>query len=185
MQTQQVKELMVPISEYATVHEDANMAEAMRALENETRQHGDFPYRHQSLIVIDSKRHVIGRLSQVDMMRALEPGYSKLGQTPWIGLSVLSRETLKTLREQFNLWEQPIEEMCQEMDKAKVKDYMQEPSEGEIVSKSDTLNIAMHRIVMGRHHSLLVTQGKEIVGILRSTDLFNALFDKLQACKGL
>jgi hypothetical protein len=40
----------------------------------------------------------------------------------------------------------------------------------------------MHRIVMGRHHSLLVTRNKEIVGILRSTDLFNILYDMLDEC---
>jgi CBS-domain-containing membrane protein len=185
MQTQAVKELMVPISEYATVHENANMAEAMRSLENEQKRHGDSPYRHQSLVVLNSEQHVVGRLSQVDMMRALEPGYSRLGQTPWIGRSVLSKEVLKTLREQFNLWEQPIEALCQEVGKAKVKDYMQTPSEGEFVSKGDTLNVALHRIVMGRHHSLLVTEDREIIGILRSTDLFNALYDRMIACKEL
>ena len=106
MKTQKVKDLMVPISDYATVDENANMPEAIKALENETKRHGDSPYRHQPLVVIDNNRHVVGRLSQVDMMRALEPGYSKLGEAPWIGRSVLSKEVLRTLREQFQLWEQ-------------------------------------------------------------------------------
>ncbi len=185
MKTKQVKELMVPISEYATIHEDANMAEAMRAFENAKKRYGDAPYRHQSLVVIDGNQHVVGRLSQVDMMRALEPRYSEVGESRWIGRSVLSKKMLTTLREQFQLWEQPLEVMCQAVCSAKVKDYMQEPTEGEFVSETDTLNIATHRIVMGRHHSLLVTRGRVIVGILRSTDLFNALYDMMVACKCL
>ena len=184
MRTRQVQELMVPISDYATIHEDADMAEAMRALENEQRRHGDSPYRHQSLVVLDSRQHAVGRLSQIDILRALEPGYHKLGQAPWIGRSVFSKEVLITLREQFNLWAQPLEELYREMGKSRVKDYMQVPSEGEFVSKSNTLDVALHRIVMGRHHSLLVTDGREIVGILRSTDLFNALYDRMETCKG-
>ena len=183
MKNKQVKELMVPITEYATVHEDANMAEAITAFENKEKSYGDAPYRHQSLVVIDSNRHVVGRLSQVDMMRTLEPGYDELGESHWIGRSVLSKKVLATLREQFQLWEQPLETMCETVCKARVKDHMQAPSEGEFVSETDTLNIAIHRIVMGRHHSLLVVREKEIVGILRSTDLFNALYDMMAECK--
>ena len=78
-----------------------------------------------------------------------------------------------------------METMCETVCKAKVKDHMQAPSEGEFVSETDTLNIAIHRIVMGRHHSLLVVREKEIVGILRSTDLFNALYDMMAECKCL
>lgn len=185
MKTRQVKELMVPISDYASIHEDATMAEAIRALENETMRYGDAPYRHQSLVVIDANRNVVGRLSQVDMMRALEPRYSELGDARWIGRSVFSKKVLQTLREEFQLWEQPLEEMCRALSKANVKDFMQKPTEGEFVAEADTLNIAMHRVVMGRHHSLLVTRDRQIVGILRATDLFNALYDKLTACTGV
>lgn len=182
MKTRQVKELMVPISDYATIHESATMADAVTALENENKRYGDRPYRHQSLVVIDDNRHVVGRLSQVDMMRALEPRYKELGSAKWIGRSVLSKKVLQTLREEFQLWEQPLEVMCKAMGGYKVREFMQAPTEGEFVSETDTLNIASHRVVMGSHHSLLVTRDKEIVGILRSTDLFNALYDMMAEC---
>jgi len=183
MKSRQIKELMVPIEDYATIHEDATIAEAIRALENANKRHGDKPYRHQSLVVIDANRHVVGRLSQVDIMHAMEPRYTELGDARWIGRSVLSRQVLVTLREKFQLWERPLEDLCGVVQSVKVRDFMQIPSEGEFVQETDTMNIAMHRIVMGRHHSLLVTRDKEIVGILRSTDLFNALYDMMAECK--
>ncbi len=185
MKTRQVQELMIPIADYATIHQDATIAEAILALENEDRRHGDKPYRHQSLVVIDADRHVLGRLSQVDIMRTLEPRYGELGDARWIGQSVFSRRALVTLREKFQLWEQPLEELCRVVGDVRVRDFMQIPSEGEFVEAEDTMNVAMHRIVMGRHHSLLVTRGKEIVGILRSTDLFNTLYDMMKACNAL
>ena len=187
MKTRQIKELMVPISDYATIHENATMEEAIKALESEKRQYKDGPYRHQSIVVIDDNHHVVGRLSQVDIMRALEPRYRELDKSDqrWISQTFLSKKVLVALRESFNLWEQPLEELCKAISHEKVKDYMQKPTEGEIVSETDTFNIACHRIVMGRHHSLLVTQGKKIVGILRSTDLFNSLYDMMAACKNL
>ena len=185
MKTRQIKELMVPISDYATIHENATMEEAIQAIESEKRQYKEGPYRHQSIVVIDDNQHVVGRLSQVDIMRALEPRYCELdaGDQRWIGRSVLSKKVLATLRESFELWEQPLEELCKLISNEKVKDYMQTPTEGEFVSETDTFNIACHRVVMGRHHSLLVTQGKKIVGILRSTDLFNCIYDMMGTCK--
>lgn len=177
MKTRIVKELMVPVNDYATVSKDATLKEALKALENENRRHGDSPYRHRSLVVVDERRYAVGRVSQVDIMRALEPGYAKVGDARWIDRSRLSREMLITIREQFNLWEQPVEKMQKTAESVKVAEIMQAPSEGEFVDEADTLNIAMHRIVMGHHHSLLVTREREIVGILRSTDVFNALYD--------
>jgi len=185
MKTEQVSELMVPIADYATIHEDATIEEAMKALENDNKKFGDAPYRHQSLVVMNDDKHVVGRLSQIDMLRSLEPGYSQISdKDSWLGRSVLSKKVLVTLREEFGLWEQPLDSMCKSIQKEVVKDYMQKPMEGELVHDTDTLNIAAHRIVMGRHHSLLVVRKDNvIVGILRSTDLFNAIYDMLDSCK--
>lgn len=185
MKSRQVKELMIPIEDYATIHADASVAEAILALENQNRQHGEKPYRHQSLIVIDADHHAVGRLSQVDIMRSLEPRYMELGDASWIGKSVFSRRALVALREKFQLWERPLEELCRNIGDLKVKHYMQAPTDGEFVEETDTMNIAMHRIVMGPHHSLLVTRDQRITGILRSTDLFNTLYEMLAACRAL
>lgn len=183
MKTRQVRDLMIPIADYATIHAEATIGEAILALENENKRHGNKPYRHRSLVVIDASRHAVGRLSQIDIMHALEPRYSELGDPRWIGQSVFSRSALVTLRETFQLWEQPLEDMCRTMGDVRVRDFMQIPTEGEFVEDTDTMNVAAHRIVMGRHHSLLVTRDKEIVGILRSTDLFNTFYEMLAACK--
>ena len=38
---------------------------------------------------------------------------------------------------------------------------------------------AIHTLIMGHHQSLLVSRGNIIVGILRLTDIFSAVFHKL------
>ena len=179
MKTKTVGTLMVPLSEYATVSKDATVKEALRSLENKNMSYGDGPYRHSSLVVVNKDGHAVGRVSQVDIMRALEPGYSQLGDSRWIERSRLSERMLISIREQFSLWEQPVQKLRQTMENVRVSEIMQVPSEGEFVDESDTLNVAMHRIVMGSHHSLLVTRNRKIVGILRSTDAFNALYDMI------
>jgi len=180
MKSKTVKEIMVPVSDYAVVLKSASLQEALEALENEKRQYKDGPYRHRSLVVVDDAKRVVGRVSQIDIMRALEPRYKKIGDISKLGLAGLTSKMLVTIREEFELWDRNIDTLHGIIGGLKVADVMQVPSEGEFVKETDTMNIAMHRIVMGHHHTLLVTRDKMIVGILRSTDVFNALYDMLK-----
>jgi len=180
MKTIKIKRIMVPVEDYAVVPKTASLEEALVALENEKKDHNGGPYRHQSLVVVNSDQHVVGRISQIDIMRALEPKYKDVGDSKYLGLSGLSNKMLISIRESFGLYEWPIETLPDVIAALEVADVMQTPSEGEFVSEEDTLNIAMHRIVMGHHHSLLVTRDKRIIGILRSTDVFNALYNMIE-----
>ena len=57
------------------------------------------------------------------------------------------------------------------------------PTEGEYIDESASLGEAIHQLVMGRHQSLLVTREKDIVGILRLTDVFKYIFQTLKSCE--
>jgi CBS-domain-containing membrane protein len=58
---------------------------------------------------------------------------------------------------------------------------MYTPTEGEFIKEDAHMREAVHLLVMGHHHSLLVTSGEDIVGILRLTDVFMAIFDLMKA----
>jgi CBS-domain-containing membrane protein len=172
-----VKDVMVPVSDYATVAKNATLFDAMIALENKDLRHGDKPYRHSSVLVVDSKGRVNGKLSQVDIMAALEPNYKKFGPDLQLNRIGFSMAFIKAVQSKFNLWDLPIEELVDNLKQVEVKDVMYTPADHQKVQENDSLETVMHQIVMGRHHSLLVTRGKKIIGILRSTDVFNKLFD--------
>jgi CBS domain containing-hemolysin-like protein len=61
-------------------------------------------------------------------------------------------------------------------------DFMYALTEGEYVSQEASLDEAIHQLVLGQHQSLLVTEGNEIVGILRLTDVFAAVFHVMKQC---
>jgi len=63
-----------------------------------------------------------------------------------------------------------------------VKNFMYTPTEGEYVEESASLNEAIHQLIMGHHQSLLVTRKKQIVGILRLTDVFKEVFEVMKTC---
>ncbi len=58
----------------------------------------------------------------------------------------------------------------------KVEEFMQTPTPGEYVSEDCNLDTAIQRLVAGAHMSLLVTRNDRIVGVLRISDVFAAVF---------
>ena len=179
-----VNDLMVPLSEYATVSEDATLYEAVLSLEEAQEKFEDkhTRYRHRAILVLDKNQKVIGKLTQLDVLRALEPKYQgMLGE----GLHRygFTKEFEKSILEKFNLFADPLEDICRKAGEQNVKKFMRTPTEGEYISADATLGVAIHRLIMGDHQSLLVTRGERIVGILRLTDVFAAIFHTMKACK--
>ena len=77
-----VKDLMVPLSEYATVSEDATLYEAVISLEKAQENFEDkhTRYRHRAILILDKKGKVVGKLSQLDVLSSLEPKYNEMSQ---------------------------------------------------------------------------------------------------------
>lgn len=74
----------------------------------------------------------------------------------------------------------PLKNLCSNAYKLKVEDFMQAPSEGEFIDHEETLETAIMQLVLGHHLSLLATRDSQIVGILRLTDAFAAVFHTMK-----
>jgi CBS domain-containing protein len=180
MKSLSIKELMVPLAEYATVSEDATLADAIVSLEKAQQAYDRTKYRHRAVLVLDHSRRVTGKISQMDALRALEPKYDDIqAGTPGSSFRHFSKTFLKSVQEQYALFDKPLDDICKKAAQLKVKTFMQQLGEGEFLSEDATLDEAIHMLIMGDHHSLLVTRKKEIVGILRLTDVFAAVFQSL------
>jgi CBS domain containing-hemolysin-like protein len=87
------------------------------------------------------------------------------------------------MMDQYRLWDTPLSAICQKASGIKVSKIMYSPSEGEYVDENANLDEAIHMLVMGHHQSLLVTGKNEIIGILRLTDVFAAIFHTMKECQ--
>ncbi len=114
MKTINVKDLMVPLEEYATVSEEATLFEAVVALEQaqETLDRTRFKYLHRAILVYDKNNNIVGKISQLDVLRALEPKYGEMGDQQSISRFGFSKKFLQSLREQFSLLDIPFDEAC-------------------------------------------------------------------------
>jgi len=182
MKNMTVKFLMVPLSEYATVSEDATLFEAVMALEKVQDEYVKSPYKHRAVLIFDKDKKIVGKLSQLDVIRALEPKYGEIGDQKSLARFGFTHKFLKSMLNQFSLWDKPLDRICQKASEVIVKNIMYTPTEGEYVEEDSSLDEAIHQLVMGRHQSLLVSRGEEIVGVLRLTDVFSEVCKAMKAC---
>lgn len=178
MEEKKVKDLMVPIAEYATVSEDATLKEALAALEKTQKRFDDDRYAHRAIIVINNEHQVVGKVSQHDVLKALEPKYMDLcepGAESGIARFGFGKKFFTDMCTQYNLWSTPMAQLVKNAATRPVKSFMYKPEAGEFVGEEGTMEEAIHLLVVGRHQSLLVMRDKKIVGVLRLVDMFREI----------
>jgi CBS domain-containing protein len=173
---------MVPLSEYATICEDATIFDAVAALEKAQEQFDATRYRHRAILVLDAGGKVIGKLSQLDLLRSLEPKYEEMKDSRGMTKLGFSKTFMLSLLETYKMFDKPMEAICRKAAQQKVGQYMHTPSEGEFIDEQAALDEAIHLLILGHHQSLLVTRNGDIIGVLRLTDVFAAVFHAMKEC---
>jgi len=182
MKTLSVKELMVPIEEYATVSPDANLYEAVLALEKAQMAFDPAKHKHRSILVLDSEKAVVGKLDIFDILMALEPKYGELEATGVLSSSGYSPDSIADMLKNNVFWGEPLEFVCSRATKMNVSEFMEAPADGVYIDENATLADAIHQLVLCRYQSLLVNRGDKVVGILRLSDVFTKICDKIKTC---
>jgi CBS domain-containing protein len=171
---------MVPISEYATVVIGTPLIDAIRVLERAQEAYTVSKYQHRAIIVLDQNGHVVGKISQMRALKAIEAEFDFTDELEEIRKFKFSESYVTRLRDKYRSRGKIIkEETLREAAAKKVEQFMQMPSPGEFVSEDCSLDAAIHRLIAGTHLSLLVTRGEQIIGILRISDVFAAVFHEM------
>ena len=182
MKKYKIDDLMVPLSEYATVTVGATLHETILALEKAQEDFDQTKYRHRAVLVLDKTGKILGKISQHDALKALEPQYLKMVSSSSAAHYGFSVTFLKDLQEQYSLLDGALENICQKAAKMKVEEFMSKLTEGEFIDLDASLDKAIHMLVMGHHQSLLVKNEGKVVGVLRLTDVFASVFHVLKSC---
>jgi len=176
-----VKEMMVVVEDYATVSQTATLAEAMVALEEAQQRHqrSNPKYKHRALLVTNDAGEIVGKLSMIDVVRALVPHHHDNDALSRFGFS---RGFVDTATRKFEGLQAPLETLCATVAGVRVSEVMAKPTPGEFVDEDADLESAVVQLVQGSHQSLLVTHGEDVVGILRLADVFHAVCEALAGC---
>jgi CBS domain-containing protein len=180
MKTIKVKDLMVPLKDYATVHREATLREAVFALEKAQLTLDPSRHKHRAILVLDDSGKVVSKIVMKDILVALEPNYGKVEGMEVLQRSGYSPDLTRSMLEDNVLWSEPLQFVCERAIKLKVSDFIQAPSEGEYIDENATLGEATHQFVVYPYQSLLVTSGDEVVGILRLSDVFTKICNTIE-----
>jgi Mg2+/Co2+ transporter CorC len=173
------KEMMIPISDYVTVQKGDNLTEVLRAIED--RRVADQGHAHRDAIVVDENGRFVGKVTMIDIFRALEPNYRKT-KAEEERQQTLTDAFVERAVKDFKLWLEPVESVCERGSKVKVADAMHIPEKSEFIKEEDTLEKAMNYYVMGVHQPLIVRKGDDVTGVLRFGDVFEVVREQLVNC---
>ena len=182
MKTNTVKDLMVSLSKYATVTEDASLFDAVQALKKAQDEFNNSKYPHRAVIILDKDNQVVGKVTQLDVLKALEPKYQEMQDRSGLAKYGFSRKFMKSLLSHHHLWDTPLQDLCRKGAAIPVSSFMETPTDGEFIEENANLDQAIHQMVLGYHQSLLVLKDGAITGILRLTDVFDAFSKIIEQC---
>jgi len=185
MKAIKVKDLMVPLDKYASISQDASLYEAILTLEEKHRHYDKKRYKYRAILVHDKNKKVVGMLTDLEVLSGLEPAYKEIGDVRSMALSGMSQDFLKSLAENYQLWQKPLGDICGKALKIKVKDIDYTTTEGNFIEEDATLDQAIHQLIVGYHQNVLVTQegNNKIVGVLRLYDVFKKVASIIKRCK--
>ena len=182
MNSQKIDMLMIPIADYATVSEKATLYEAVLALEKAQQKIDPSRHPHRAVLVLGAKGQVVGKVSQTDVLRSLEPKYDTLMEQESLAHTGMTRAFLQSLLEKYNLWGGAMHDICRKAGQQQVRDFVRPPTDGEYIEIDATLDQAIHQLVVGGYQSLLVRREAAVVGVLRLADVCAVVTQAIKAC---
>jgi CBS domain-containing protein len=179
---QMVRDLMTPIENFHRISKDASLIDAILVLESAQKDMAAGKANQRIVVVENEKGEVVGKISPSNVIRGLEPGYENI-----VSLSRESRAhavdyVINTMKYHALLWSKPTEDICATVKDVKVKDFYNQPTEGQTIQIDDTLDKALHCIVLGRHRSLFVMDRGKVVGLLQFSKVYSEICEQVKQC---
>jgi hypothetical protein len=178
-----IKNMMIPLSKCAAVHEDANLHEAVLALYEAQRERKKSSYKLKEILVVDRNEQVIGMINPLDLIFGIEDNYKNVGDLRHALHTGFTPEFIKMMIERYNLWQESLSDVCNKAARHTVAALMDKPTPGEYIEEEASFVEAINRLILGHYPYLLVTRGDEVAGILRTDDVFGLLCEEIKACE--
>ncbi len=178
MKTVKVKELMVPLKEYARLDENKTLYDAVMALRAQQKQKANV---HTSLLVITKGGRIATMLTMLDIFRFMEPKYKDVEDLDLTRFG-MQPDYVESMLQSFDLWASPLEDICKKTTGITLKEMKIEMIPQDIIDEEATLDRAVHRMIVDTKHALLVTRDEEFTGVLRSVDIFTRFCEAIETC---
>lgn len=179
METKRVRDLMLPLSEYATIDADRTVREALAALDKAQLGLTYDRHHHRAILALDEEGHVVGKVTHHSLLRSLEPRLLEMVDIESLRRVDLGEDFIEKLRGESEHRQQSLQALCRKSARLKVKDAMVAVMEH--IDENAPLIEAIHVLVDRHVQSMLVTSNGQVVGILRLSDVFEEIADMIRS----
>ncbi len=174
MDMKKVKDIMVPLDDYAVVPQEATLLDAVLALDRAQERLPAGRDPHRAVLVVDEGGHVIGKVGQWSFLKSLEPKYKLLGDdVNKLAVAGVSDEFLASTMEHFRFFQDSLNDLCFSAYRRPVTEVMRPVAE--YIEASAGLCDAIHLLVLRQTLSVIVRDNDKIVGLLRLSDLYHEI----------
>ena len=170
MKPKRVKELMLPLSDIAVTSIDSTVKDAMIDLEKAQSkvQPGQQPLR--AVLVADKNGKIVGKIGHLAFLKTIEPTRGKVSDLDKLVRAGVADDLINSMIDHSRFWQDDFSLICHQAGIKSVVDIMVPVDDS--IDENAPITEAIHKIIEKNTLSLLVKSGKEVVGIIRISDLF-------------
>ena len=173
-----VGDVMIPLSEYATIDAGATIRDAVIALDHAQLGLDDDRHHHRAVLALDRRGRVVGKLSHWAVLRALEPDPFRTLEIDQLQRAGLTDDQIESMRRDTIRSQESLQQMCRKAARVLVRDAM--IPVGESIDHDARLVDAVRLLVSSHSQSLVVTAGDQAVGVLRLSDVFEVIAERIR-----
>ncbi len=182
MTTRHVSDLMLSIDEYATISADCTVQEALQALSKAQLGLTYDRHHHRAVLVLSDAGLVVGKLSHWAVLRSLRPEGLNAGDVVTLSRAGVPADVIDGLARTLAAAPAALGRLCAAAAGLRVGDVM-EPL-GERIAPDAPLTEAIRAFVDSRAQSILVARDGRVIGILRLSDVFEEVAERIRAGAG-
>lgn len=179
-----VKDIMAPIEDYDKVNIDAQLCDAMSILKRnyERLKAGEPGNYHKTLLVVDGKDNIVGKLSMYDLIRGLvpepakKPEVSKAYHAMRSGRARDVAAQVGDAQEHFNWLSSSFVELIKQEAHKNVKDVMT-PIEKSSLKAEDKVTHGIYTLFKDNVRQQFVQSEGKIVGVVNLNIIFRELLE--------
>jgi len=176
---ERVEELMVPLSEYAVVDEDATVLQALQALQASQAKLPEDRQPHRAILVRDRLGRIVGKFHHFAFLRALLPDRQARRTQAVLDRAGVDDDTRDASMRMLDLLTGDLVDVCERARYVAVRDVMTRATVS--MPGSAPLADAIPMFLAHQTLSLLVTHGDTTVGILRLSDFFDEIAHQIMS----
>jgi CBS domain-containing protein len=175
----QVKDIMLALSEYAVVDEDATILDALHALDASQARLPAGRQPHRAILVRDARGQIVGKLHHFAFLRALRPERRTVADRGMLDRAGVGDDLRDRSMRTLDLLAGDLVDVCARARSVAVRDVYTSATVS--IDEGASLFDAMAEFLAHQTLSLLVRRGGQTVGILRLSDLFDELARQIKA----